>query len=155
LAKLIRFEQSIIVLFILGAAFIGIIQIILRYLFGLGFVWSDGIVIMLTIGGSLTASATVIEKKGHIAIDILVQKLPQHMQRFMQIVANLLTTIFLLILCLLSFSHIKFLYNFGGESLITYLPAWVEFSVLPATLTLMVIHSALHVIRSFKGDQIL
>jgi TRAP-type C4-dicarboxylate transport system permease small subunit len=151
LAKLIRFEQWVIVLFILGAAFIGITQIILRYLFGLGFVWSDGIVIMLTIGGSLTAAACVIETKGHIAIDILVLKLPQNMQRFTEILAHLLTTIFLITLCLLSFSNIKFLFNFGGKSLITYLPAWVEFLVLPIPLSLMVIHSALHVIRSFKG----
>jgi TRAP-type C4-dicarboxylate transport system permease small subunit len=149
--RLIKIEKSIAITFLLISGTFGLFNIFARYLFGLGWPWSDGIVVMFTIWGSLIASAIVIEQKGHIVIDVIIAKLKPPYHKIAVFVSNLITTTFLTILFLLSLNQLKFLLSFGGTSLQTYLPAWIEFIGVPFSLFLMVLHSTHRTIVSIRG----
>ena len=153
MSRLIRIERAVTVFLILAAASFSLITIIARYFFGLGFPWSDGIFVMLTIWGGLIASATIIDKRGHICMDAVISKFPSNMQRWLTLLGDLIATFFLLFLLTLSINQLVFLFYSGGNSLLTYLPAWIEFIGIPISLVFMVIHYLVHVFRGLKGGE--
>jgi TRAP-type C4-dicarboxylate transport system permease small subunit len=149
--QLIKIEKMIAVTLLSIAGSFGMFNIFARYIFGIGWPWSDGIIVMFTIWGSFIASAVVIEQKEHIVIDAFIERLKPRLYKIAVIIANLLTIIFVSALLVLSLNHIKFLFDFGGTSLQTYLPAWLEFIGIPLSLLLMTFHSIHRTIATIRG----
>lgn len=148
---ILRIERNITVFLILSAGVLGLTQIIGRYLFNWGVVWGEGIIIMLTVWGALLASASILETKGHVVMDAVVQMLPSRIQKITLFLASILTSVFFIWLCYLSFKNLFFLVEYGGTSLHTYLPAWVEFIGVPISLALGVFHSLAQVVKGIRG----
>lgn len=136
-----------------GAAF-GLLVIILRYFFGMGWPWSEGIVVMLTVWGALLAGATAIEKREHISLDLAVRRLPLRLHNSVAVLAHLLTTLFVATLWWFSMNYVIFLYRTGATSVVTSLPTWVEFSGVPVATLLMTIHGVHHTVSGLRKRQL-
>jgi C4-dicarboxylate transporter DctQ subunit len=146
-----RLEKWLTTICLLGAVVVGIVQIIARYVFSTGWPWGNGIVVMLAVWGSLFAGAAAIESKEHISIDIVMKAFPPSWQNKINLIAHCLTTVFVATLCYFSINYFFFLVEFGGTSLLTYLPAWVDFLGIPVSTFFMTIHGVRNVVRSLRG----
>ncbi|HET7629390.1 MAG TPA: TRAP transporter small permease subunit [Bacillales bacterium] len=148
---IMRLEKWLTTFCLLGAVALGIVQIIARYVFSTGWPWGNGIVVMLAVWGSLFAGAAAIESREHISIDIVMKAFPISWQSKINLIANLLTTLFVGTLCYFSIHYFFFLVEFGGTSLLTYLPAWVEFIGIPVSTFFMTIHGFRNVVSLIRG----
>src|SRR4051794_20209837 len=65
-------------------------QVVFRYALELPLSWSEELARYLLIYMTFIGSALLIGEKGHITVDVLVQKLPPSIGRWLQIVITLL-----------------------------------------------------------------
>jgi TRAP-type C4-dicarboxylate transport system permease small subunit len=135
---------------IVGGATLGFVAIVLRYLFDIGWPWTEGIVVMLTVWGALLAGAVAIHEQAHLSLDLLVKRLPTRFQKPASVLRNLLTMAFTGILFVLSVNYWLFLIQSGSLSFVTYLPNWVPFSGVPVALLLMTLHSLYQIINDVQ-----
>ena len=142
LELLVRIEGWLAGFLISAGATFGLLVIILRYFFGIGWPWTEGVVVMLTVWGALVAGATAIEKQEHISLDLVVKRLPPRLHKGVTVLAYLLTTLFVAALCWFSMNYVIFLFRTGATSIITSLPTWLEFLGVPVATLLMTIHGA-------------
>src|SRR5690606_41247197 len=74
---LTRIENVVMAAFLLAALAIGTAQIVLRYVFNTGFVWSEGAVVVLTIWGSLFGASQAITRGLHVRNELIADNLPE------------------------------------------------------------------------------
>lgn len=141
LKVLLKIERAFIVLLLSVAAVFEVFQIVARATTGVGWAWGNGVVVMLTIWACFLAGAVGIELGDHIALDIVAKRLPGRSRNVIQILVDILLLVFVGTLFAFSLNYLVFLTQFGGTSLNTYLPAWVEFLGVPVSACLMTIHS--------------
>lgn len=145
-----RLEGWLAAILIFAGGALGLMGIILRYLFGLTWPWTEGIVVVLTVWGALLAGAVAVHDNSHLSLDLLVKQLPTRLRQIALVFRHLAVVIFTGSLFLLSMNYWLFLFQAGSRSFVTYLPNWVTFSGLPVALLFMVIHSLYHTVNSLR-----
>ncbi len=85
--------MSICVYFMGLMALLVILAVILRYIFGIGFMWVTELVTFLFIFGIFFGSAIGIIKKDHIAVDVFLKKMPKNVQYILNVITGIIIII--------------------------------------------------------------
>ena len=95
---LLRLTQAIVVIMLLTIVVVLSAQIVARYLFEAPLVWSEELVLILLLWITFLGSALCLNLRGHISIDFVVQKMPEHIQRAAQLFTAILMVVFCAVL---------------------------------------------------------
>ena len=131
------FEATLSRLFLALAAALAVLQVGLRYLFGLGIPWGAGAVINLVVWAVFVGSSEAIRRDAHIRLEVVVEKLQPPARRAVTLVSDLCCLAFSVTVAVLAFQFEAFLYHTGEVSPATYLPEYVLFFSLPLGASLM------------------
>lgn len=72
-------------IFLAGLMAIGVISsVILRYVFGLTFVWAEAAITMLFVGTTYFGAVLGVREDEHISINYVVERFPERMQCYVQ-----------------------------------------------------------------------
>ena len=91
---LVKLVQWLLMLMILTMTCVMFAQIIWRYLLQSPLVWSEELALLLMVWMTFLGSALMLERKEHVAIDLLVEWLPPSLNRVMQIIGALVVLTF-------------------------------------------------------------
>ncbi|WP_367716172.1 TRAP transporter small permease [Nitratireductor sp. GISD-1A_MAKvit] len=91
---LVKLVQWLLMLMLLTMTCVMFAQIIWRYLLQSPLVWSEELALLLMVWMTFLGSALMLERKEHVAIDLLVEWLPPAFARLMAIVGALVVLIF-------------------------------------------------------------
>ncbi len=83
---LVKLVQWLLMLMLLTMTCVMFAQIIWRYLLQSPLVWSEELALLLMVWMTFLGSALMLERKEHVAIDLLVEWLPPSLNRLMQII---------------------------------------------------------------------
>ena len=135
-ALLLKTERLLLVTLLLTMIFIAVAQILLRNLGGGGLLWADGFtrtsVLWLAMLGAMLAS----RQTSHIAIDVVVQRLPMRIQSIATPFNRLITASICFAAAWFSLSLVRQEYDYGDMAFAN-VPNWLCQSILPVAFSVI------------------
>ena len=138
------------------ALFIGVMQVVLRYVFNTGFEWNEAVFILLTIWAMLIAGSYGIKKGAHVSVDIVPQLVSPPVKRVLSFFAHLaalgLTGYYLY--C--GYLYVEFTKMMDTASPDTGIKDWIVHLIVPITMAAFCLRYILLLIAnaSDKGDSL-
>lgn len=86
-------EDLVAALFISITTILVIINIILRYIFNSGLVWSEEVATGCFVWSVFIGAVAVFKHRGHVGVDIIVKKLPETLQCFVRLVTDVILAV--------------------------------------------------------------
>lgn len=130
--RIVTAIENIIMVGCLSAALLlGTYQVISRYIFGSGFVWMEGVIVLLTIWAVLFGGSRAIKDRIHARVGILVDALPPKPRQVVNVVVILLCLGFCITLFYYGLQYVLFMYGTGARSLRVQIPTWQVFLIVP------------------------
>ncbi|MBW2595463.1 MAG: TRAP transporter small permease [Deltaproteobacteria bacterium] len=142
-------EEIIIFLSIFSSLIVIFVNIVLRYLFAKGFVFSEeyarySMVLLVYIGVS-----QAIKKNSMIRVDIISSFIPK--ARFsLDLIANIFSLIAAIILIWFGLKFTIWQYSTGQKSIAMELPMWIAFAIVPLGGSLMFMRYTISTIGMIK-----
>lgn len=135
----------------LSALAIGIMQVVLRYVFNTGFPWSEGVFVTLTIWAMLLAGSRAARDGLHVRVTVVVRYLPARAQRLTELVSLVAP----LALCCVFFYggvlYTHFVFRMGIVSPESYLPEWLVYGSVPVCMGAFIARYLLLIFAWFSG----
>lgn len=148
-------EETIILLCMVTSLMFIFVNIVLRYLFGGGFVYAEEfarytMVLLVYMGVS-----QAIKKGAMIKVDILSVAIPK-LQVPLDIISNILSLVVAVILIKYGYEFTKWQHMTGQTSIAMGLPMWIAYAVVPAGGVLMFVRytvSTLEILLKIKRKE--
>ncbi len=129
-------ENAILVIFFGAMMLLAVAQIFLRIFFSFGFIWADELVKFFVLWIALVASIAASRSDRHLRIDILSQFIVHKHVKLPRAVANIFAAFVCGFLAWHSWRYIQLSIDFG-DTVLTGLPAWIAYILLPVSFLLM------------------
>jgi TRAP-type C4-dicarboxylate transport system permease small subunit len=133
------FESIAIGALIFVAFVIGVMQVVLRYVFNTGFPWTEGIFITLTVWALLLSGGRAVRDGLHIRVDVFVMNLPAGMRRPIHFFANLVSLGLCVFYIYCGFLYTHFIWQINVISTDAYIPEWIIYAIIPLSMTVFMI----------------
>lgn len=146
-------ENLFLVLLLTTMILLAVGQIVLRIFFSIGFVWADELISLIVLWIAIVASVAAARSDRHLRIDALSNFVAEKYARLPRIIVDA----FAAGMCLfLGWQSYRYIMLFGEDTVLTSVPVWLAFGVLPISFALMAyrffLMSAKGVLRVIGGD---
>jgi len=111
-------------------------QIVLRIFFSFGFIWADELVKLLVLWIALVASIAASRSDRHLRIDILSNFVAEKYARIPRLVVDAFAAGVCGVLAWQSWRYVQLTIEFD-DTVLTDLPAWIAYGLLPLSFALM------------------
>ncbi len=141
----------------LAAVVLGVIclitlaNVVVRYFTNYSFAATEEISVALMVVLALLGSATAVARRRHIAITILVDRLPRPLKRFAEVIAETATLVMFLLLVWLGGELAWDVYRFEETSPGMGWPQWIYTIWLPVLAALIAVRAAVMIVRSLRS----
>lgn len=146
-----NFEDIIASIFISITTVLVIINIILRYIFNSGLVWSEEVATGCFVWSVFIGAVAVFKHRGHVGVDLIVKRLPQAMQLGVRLITDLILVVLNGYMAYLSVLYIQTSYT-KMTPVLGVSSAYISSSVLIA-FVLMTAYSVKFVIEDLFGKK--
>lgn len=146
-----NFEDIIASIFISITTVLVIINIILRYIFNSGLVWSEEVATGCFVWSVFIGAVAVFKHRGHVGVDLIVKRLPEAMQRGVRLITDLILVALNGYMAYLSVLYIQTSYT-KMTPVLGVSSAYISSSVLIA-FVLMAVYSVKFVVEDLCGKK--
>lgn len=129
-------NKTIAVIGIAAGVILTFANVVARYIFNTGWSWAGEMTNYLFIWSAFFAAAYGFKKGIHISVTILVEKFPPAMAKFSLIIANIITTGFLIFISFYCIKYMLVLHEIDYTSIDLGVPLWIPMSVIPISFLL-------------------
>ncbi len=144
--SLVKAETAFLVVFLSTMILLSFTQVLLRNVWGIGFLWADPLIRHLVIWVGFLGAAVATHEDRHISIDAITRFLPSRIKA----VAHILTSLFAIAVCyFLANAAWVFLLDeqSSADELVLSIPLWVAIVIIPAGYCLMMFHFFVKIIE--------
>jgi TRAP-type C4-dicarboxylate transport system permease small subunit len=136
---------------LLAIVVLNAVNIVLRYFFRTPLSWAEEAMLYLMILGVYVGAVSVAWQQAHIRIDAVLDFAPPARRKLLQVVSTLVLAAVLVPVVLASFRVVSLLFDFDQRSDALHLPMWIAQSVVPVSLSLIVVMSLLRIVLQVTG----
>ena len=129
-------ENAVLVLLLGALMLLAVGQIAMRVFFSTGFIWADELVRLIVLWITLVASIAASRSDQHLRIDIISHFFPARFARYPRLIADTFAALICGLLAWLSWRYLQLTIEFG-DTVLTGLPAWIIYALLPLSFALM------------------
>lgn len=129
-------ENAILLVLLVGLIALASSQILLRNVFSIGVAWTDGTIRLMVLWLALLAGIAAARDRRHIAIDVIVRKLPRALNRATKFLTCSFTVAVMALLSWYSWAFVAESREFG-DVLVDNWPAWIFQLILPVGFALI------------------
>ena len=129
-------ENAVLVLLLTSMILLAVGQIVLRIFFSIGFVWADELISLTVLWVAIVASVAASRSDRHLRIDALSNFVAVKYARYPRIIVDGFAAGMCLFLAWHAFRYIQLLKEFE-DVVLTDIPAWIAFAVIPISFALM------------------
>lgn len=148
-------ENAVMVLLLTSMMLLAVGQIALRIFFSIGFVWADELISLIVLWIAIVASVAAARSDRHLRIDALSHFVPEKYARMPRIIVDTFASAMCLFIAWHAYRYIILIKEFE-DTVLTNVPAWIVFAVVPISFALMAYRFALlagiGVCRVFSDD---
>ena len=120
-------------------------QIIMRNVFGTGFMDMDSLSRLLVLWLGMFGAVVASRKKKQIKVDVLSPRLPRRVRAIVAVIMDLFTACISMAVAYYSFSFMQIEFESGGM-VFASVPAWTAALILPLAFGLIAFHYLLHAV---------
>lgn len=150
-----RTESFMMVFFMSSALVVGVAQVVGRYVFNVGVVWSEQAFVKFTIWAALIGAARAVRDGLHVRVDLVLDMLTPALRRPVELLNICINLAFCGVALWAAIGYFDFLMLVGTVNVESGVPEWVAYAVTPLFLSLMVVRYVALVpatLRSPTGD---
>lgn len=143
-----------IVTMTLGGLFLGVLQVVLRYVFNTGIHSVEAFFVLATITAMLFAGSKAVRDDKHVRVDLITAHVGRPVRSALNVIAHLSA----LALCGYYFYcgllYVGFLHTIEAVSIETGLPDWMVFMLVPVSMGMFAVRYVIRIIRAFRNEDI-
>ena len=129
-------ENAVLVLLLTTMILLAVGQIVLRIFFSIGFVWADELISLIVLWIAVVASVAAARSDRHLRIDALSHFVSQKYVRYPRIIVDGFASAMCLFLAWHSYRYVMLVKQFD-DVVLSNVPAWIAFGVVPISFALM------------------
>lgn len=134
-----------------AAACLGLFQVVLRYLFEVGFDWVEAVLVMLVVYSALIGASVAVRRGLHVRLDVVVDKLPPRPRWAVYLLGNVLCLFYTLTLWYYGLKFFQQVIAWGVINIQSDLPEWLHQFSVPIGMGLMSIRYVQEIRRLLWG----
>lgn len=143
-----KVESVLLIVFLGTMLLLAFAQVVLRNVFGTGFVWADTIVRHLVLWTGFVGAALAAGEGKHISIDALTKFVPPHTRRLVQVFTSVFAVLACCFLAEAAWTYLK-AEHAEGVDLVLSIPTWVAILIIPAGYGLIAVHFLVKAVDNF------
>lgn len=147
-----RVEFALIAGFTLAALAIGVLQVVLRYVFNTGLAWSETIFILFTVAGMLFAGSRAVAEDKHVRVDLLYMVIPDRLRRGFILFAHVVTGALCAFYAVCGFLYVRFVHMIDTVQVDTGIPDWIVYLLVPITMGAFALRYVIRIVRALRGE---
>jgi C4-dicarboxylate transporter DctQ subunit len=151
---LTKIEDTLMLVGMLGALAVGTAQVVMRYVFNTGFVWSEIALVTLTILAALVGGSRAAAEGIHVRITVATEHLPLSIRRYVDTLAMLIALAYSAFMAYAAFLYVQFLHMTGMISVEAHVPTWMIFSIAPFTMVLFTLRYIQRIPHAWRGEEV-
>lgn len=128
------------------------VNVVLRYVFGTGLTWAGELTNYLFIWSALFGAAYGFKKGIHISVTVMLSALPKALAKFLFVVANMISFIYLTVSAYFGYQVIELLRDIEETSVDLNIPMWIPNLVLPIAFGAAAFRAGEKVIEVMQTD---
>lgn len=129
-------ENAALVLLLTSMMILAVGQIVLRLFFSIGFVWVDELISMIVLWIAIVASIAAARSDRHLRIDALSHFVVEKYARYPRMIVDGFASGICFVLAWHAYRYILLQREFA-DTVITDVPAWIAYAVVPVAFLLM------------------
>lgn len=134
-----RLEEGLIALLLAAMTLITFVQVVLRYLFGSGFVWALEATTYLFAWLVMLGISYGVRRRAHIGVEAAVTMLPQWARRPMALIACAAALVYAALMAYGAWRYVDRLAMIGNNARDIPLPRWLLTTCLPLGFALLIL----------------
>jgi C4-dicarboxylate transporter DctQ subunit len=137
-----RFETFGMAFFFSAALVVGVAQVVARYVFNEGVVWSEQAFVKFTVWACLIGAARAVRDGLHVRVDLVLDRLRPPARRAAELVNLAINLVFCGVMLWAALGYLDFLVTVGTTNVESGVKEWVAYLVTPIFLALMCLRYA-------------
>jgi C4-dicarboxylate transporter DctQ subunit len=125
-----RIEENILALLLVSTTLLVFIEVVLRFGFGTGFMWSQELTLLLSAWFVLFGISYGLRVGAHIGVDVVVRALPPRPRRVVSALALILSLVYCGLFLFGTWIYLAKMKKIGIELEDIEIPAWQAHSIL-------------------------
>lgn len=134
-----RLEEAFMIVALAGMTLLTFVQVVLRYVFGTGLVWSLEVTTYLFAWLVLIGMSYGVRTQAHIAVDLLTSRLPPRAARGVAVVAFVCSLAYCALMIYGSAAFVDRLMALGNDARDIPVPRWLLTAVMPFGFALLAV----------------
>lgn len=139
---LLKTEAGLLIGLLLLMIVIAVIQIVMRNFMGAGLIWAESLLRITVLWLALLGAMVASRNDEHIAIDVLVNKLPQKLRGIVVRFTRAVTALICFIVAWFSLKFVLDEYEYGGIAF-GIIPHWLCEAIIPFSFFIMAMRYAI------------
>lgn len=148
-----RIEFLLIAVLSISALVLGTAQVVLRYVFNMGFTWSEAVFVLMTVAAMLFGGSRAVREDGHVRVDLLPQFAPAGVQTALRILRYLITFALCAFFLYAGLQYVLFTHSMGIVSPASNLPVWATYLIVPITMGFFCLRYVILLLREASGEE--
>jgi C4-dicarboxylate transporter DctQ subunit len=126
-----RLEEAFMIVVLAGMTLLTFVQVVLRYVFGTGFVWSLEVTTYLFAWLVIVGMSYGVRTQAHIAVDVVTSRLPPRAARIAASIALACALVYCALMVYGSAAFVGRLMALGNDARDIPLPRWLLTAIMP------------------------
>ena len=140
-------ETGVIVLLSTIALGLGVMQVVLRYVFNTGFPWTEAAFVTLTIWAMLFGGSRAVRDGVHVRVDALALVLPRAGARLLDLIGMLASLALTSFFFYCGLQYTQFVHQMGIRDIETNVPDAVTYAIVPIAMAAFAIRYVILIVE--------
>jgi len=140
-------ETGVIVLLSTVALGLGVMQVVLRYVFNTGFPWNEAVFVTLTIWAMLFGGSRAVRDGVHVRVDVLAVILPRAGARILDLIGMLASLALTSFFFYCGIQYTRFVHQMGIRDIETSIPDAVTYGIVPVAMAAFAIRYVILIVE--------
>ncbi len=148
LDKALAYVETGVIVLLSGVALgLGVMQVVLRYVFNTGFPWTEAVFVTLTIWAMLFGGSRAVRDGVHVRVDVLAVVLPRAGARILDLIGMLASLALTSFFFYCGLQYTRFVHQMGIRDIETNIPDAVTYGIVPITMAAFAIRYVLLIVE--------
>lgn len=140
-------ETGVIVLLSSVALGLGVMQVVLRYVFNTGFPWTEAVFITLTIWAMFFGGSRAVRDNVHVRVDVLATVLPRAGARVLDLISMLASLALTSFFFYCGVQYTRFVHQMDIRDIETNVPDAITYGIVPIAMAAFAIRYVILIVE--------
>lgn len=129
------------------AFLLGVMQVLLRYVFNAGYHWNEAIFVLFTLTAVLVGGSRAVRDGIHARVEVLTEILPVKTVHALNLVALITSALLCGFYTYCGYLYTKFVHSMGLVGMETGIPEAIAFAIVPFAMSMFTIRYVIKMIQ--------